>query len=409
MPRKSLGKIIESHPTGFPDVCIIKFENRPFFYIRIYHAKKYYYRTTETVDVGRALKVVPEIFTTFLQNPTSNEKNESHSVSFLIDKFVAHHELRVKRGEITERTWEAKHNSLRSGMLAYLIEFSLLRVNELNFKKDFEKYASWRKAQGYKHSTIKLEVKIIKEFATWLHTNGFIKNATCNIPVPRQTHEAREEEENERAFTEEQVVLIRTEFEKQIENSTGSEKGRWIQVHHYFELMLEGGFRTSELFHVEWRDIQMKDNGECLMDVRVSKTGQRDTIFISKVVPLIKEFQKSKKVPITKETSLWTNPGTHKMWSKQFFSTRFRKILNAVGLGLEYRLYCCRATHITRRIAKGVRTYLLAKNLGTSEYMIAKHYEDVILAEETKSLLLHDEKPDLVIQKAEKQVFVPLV
>ena len=109
----------------------------------------------------------------------------------------------------------------------------------------------------------------------------------------------------------------------------------------------------------------MKDNGECLMDVRVSKTGQRDTIFISKVVPLIKEFQKSKKVPITKETSLWTNPGTHKMWSKQFFSTRFRKILNAVGLGLH--------------------------------------------AEETKSLLLHDEKPDLVIQKAEKQVFVPLV
>lgn len=246
--------------------------------------------------------------------------------------------------------------------------------------------------QGYKQSSIKLEIKIIKEFANYLQKNGFIKDATCNLPIPRMTHEAKEEEENEKAFNEEQIVLMRTELHKQIADAEGVEVYKWKQVLQYFELMLEGGFRTDELVHVEWRDIQMKANGECLMDVRIFKTGRRNSVFISKTIPLIRASQENKKVPVKKDTSLWTNPGTQKRWSKQFFTRRFRIVLGAVGLGKEFRHYGCRVTHITRGIYKDFSTYLIAKNLGTSEGMIHRQYENVIIEEQTMMRLQGQQK-----------------
>ena len=67
-------------------------------------------------------------------------------------------------------------------------------------------------------------MKIIKEFASWLQKNGFIKDDTYNIVVPRQTLEAREEEEGEKAFTKKQVKVIREELERKVNDSEGSQK-----------------------------------------------------------------------------------------------------------------------------------------------------------------------------------------
>ena len=406
------GKQTQKVETPFPSVHLVQFENSPYWWIRFWkkERRQSFFRSTETVDQARAMALLPEIYQEFLKNPDANSKTENATVSEMIDAFLAFHEQRVKRKEIKQSTFEVKQCSLRSGMLKYLLEFGFFRVKELNFERHFKDYCSWRKGLGYKHSTVKEEVKIIKEFANWLFKNGLIKDATCNIPIPRQTHEAREEEQGEKAFTEEQVKAIRGELERRIEESEGVEVWKWKQMLYFFELQLEGGFRTDELFNIQFGDIKYKSNGETLVDVRVSKTGRRNTIFLSQTVPKVIALFKSKKVDPKSTTSLWMDFGTRKQWSSQFFSRRFREILTAVGLGLEYRMYCCRATHITRRIHKGVSTYLLAKNLGTSEMMIHKHYEDVIIENENRVLLgMTDKKMDVVLKKSEKEVFIPLV
>jgi integrase len=383
------GKQLEKIQTPFPSVFLVLFANSPYWWIRFWNKQKRqsFFRSTETVDKDRAMALVPEVYQEYLQNPDANRADEGITVPELIDRFVAHHEERVKRKEITARTWDAKQNSLKTGLLNYLIEFRLLRVKELNFRKDFVRYPSWRKALGYKTSSIKLEVKIIKEFANWCLKNGYIKDATCNIVVPRQTHEAKDDETNERAFSEEQITLIDNEFKRLREVSEGSERVKWTQVHLYFQLMLDGGFRTDELWHVEFRDIKSKSNRETLLDVRISKTGRRNTVFLTDTVSQLKILYESKNIDVVPSLSLWIDVGTQKMWTKQFFTRRFREVLTNLSIGLEFRLYCCRATHITRAIINQVSTYLLAKNLGTSEYMIHRHYEDILVEEQTKMLL----------------------
>jgi integrase len=229
--------------------------------------------------------------------------------------------------------------------------------------------------------------------------------------VPRQTHEAREEEDaSAKAFTEKQVSLIREELERLISEAEGAEKVKCTQVQCYFELMLEAGTRTDELYHWEFRDVKIKPSGEVLVDVRVSKTGRRNTIFMSETVTKLRNLYKSKNIDVKPSTSLWIDVGTQKRWSKQFFSGRFRKVLTAVELGMDYRMYCCRSTNITRALKRGVGTYLLSKNLGTSEMMISKYYEDIQIEHEGGALLgLITKKPDLIISEPVKEVFVPLV
>ena len=95
---------------------------------------------------------------------------------------------------------------------------------------------------------------------------------------------------------------------------------------------------------------------------------------------------KNKGIKVGPETSLWIDPNTGNPYRKGWFNERFRKVLNDLGMGIEYRLYSCRSTHITDAIERGVSTYILAKNLGTSEKMIREEYEDLFIQLQTKEL-----------------------
>ena len=115
---------------------------------------------------------------------------------------------------------------------------------------------------------------------------------------------------------------------------------KWNQLLQFYELMLDAGTRTDDLFHVEFCDIKLKSNNETLMDVRISKMGRRNTIFIFEVVQRLRARYKSKNIEVKPSSSLWIDVGRQKRWSKQFFSCRFKEELTAVGLGLEFRMYC---------------------------------------------------------------------
>ena len=140
---KPKGKIIENIPTGFPECVLIRYEHRPYYYLRIYDRKrkKQYFRSTETASPESALRVVPEMYTSFLQNPTP-DKEDKFTLTQLVDLFIQHVEKRYKRGEIAEKTAISKINTCRQGVIPYLMHKSILRVRDVKPKDHFRDYTN---------------------------------------------------------------------------------------------------------------------------------------------------------------------------------------------------------------------------------------------------------------------------
>ena len=225
MPGQPRGKQIQAVESGFPDVSIVLFANRPHWHIRIYDRTKqnYVYRVTNTADIETAKRVLPEIYTTYLANPNLNSQEEKYSTIELVEQWVAYQEQRVKSNQITPNTFKAKTSVMRNALMNYLIEYNLLRATDLNPKKDFQRYVNFCLMTKRKLSTIKKDVVTIKEWITWLYEKGYVKNSTVVCEIPRQTQAAKHADEKPRAFTKEQVALINETFDKLIENASASQ------------------------------------------------------------------------------------------------------------------------------------------------------------------------------------------
>lgn len=396
---RAKGRIIQKLPTGFPNVELILHANNPYWYVKIYDLteKRNFIRSTNTADEAKAMRVLPEIYTAFLQSPDALKRQHKLTTCDLVDKWISHVDLRLKRREIEETTHGNKTFSMRKAILPYILDHNLLRITDINPKKDFKAYVDWRLDQGLKLSSVLNEVKHLKEWLTWCYKQNYIDSNDIIIHIPRQTSKKKyEDDESAKAFTNEMFEDIVIALSQKIKNSKGYEQLKWQQVFHFFSLMIDGGFRTDELYNMQWRDIKSKPIPllnpdvptlfENLCEVRVSKTGYRQTIIESPSFYLLREIYKSKGIDVSPTASLWPRPGTKRMWSKQLFTTRFRTILNELNIPKEFRLYSSRATYITDRIENGVSTYLIAKNIGTSETMIRKNYESVLMRLQTDEL-----------------------
>lgn len=392
-----LGKFLETEPTGFPEVALVKTDKSPYWLVRIYRGnQRYSHRSTQTTDLKRAQGLVGEIYGAFLRNPDEKRPEDRETTVVLLDQWVEYEKDRWKKREIERNTYESRNTTATTGIAPYLMEKGLLRKSDLNPRKDFKDYPGWRVAKGYKRSTVTLELKHIKQWVGWLHKKGYVKDPTVDAHVPRQTHRAAAEEDGQaKAFTNDQFEDIVGMFEHLMNTSKGFEKVKWQQVWAFFCLMFDGGFRTDELWHLTFGQCKCRKTRfvgdyetECLVDVQISKTGPRETIFMSNMIGYLRELYEQKGLKVTGSTPLWANPLTGQKWSKQFFTNRFRKkVLDPLGIiGDEYRLYSCRSTHITDKIENGVSTYLLAKNVGTSETMIRQEYEDVLMRLQTREL-----------------------
>ena len=275
---------------------------------------------------------------------------------------------------------------------------SLLHVQDIKPREHFKNYANWRLDNGYRLQSIKTEVKHIREWGVRLYKQNYVNSSDFIIEVPRQTYTAIQDEAG-KAFTDEQYMRIVNYMIDMQQKANGIQKPKCIQLFNFFNLMIAGGFRTHELWNLQFRDCQSRqaehvDEIENLIHIRVSKTGPRDTVFPSPCIRDLMLLYRKSGYPVDPETSLWVDPNTGKPWRKGWFNERFRKVLTALGMETEYRLYSSRSTHITDAIERGVSTYILAKNLGTSEKMIREEYEDLFIQLQTKELFKGRDRED---------------
>ena len=236
---KAKGKIIENISTGFPECVLIRYEHRPYYYLRIYdrQRKKQYFRSTETASPETALRITPEIYTNFLQNPTP-DKADKFTLTQLVDLFIQHVEKRLMRVEIAETTAVSKINTCRQGVIPYLMHKSLLRVCDIKPKEHFKDYANWRLDNGYRLQSIKTEVKHLREWGKWIYKQNYVNESDFIVEVPRQTY-LKQDQELGKAFTDDQVINITNYMIEKQKEAKGAEILKRAQLFNFFSLMLE--------------------------------------------------------------------------------------------------------------------------------------------------------------------------
>ena len=316
----------------------------------------------------------------------------------MVDLWINHVESRLKRHEITHNTKVNKINTIKNGVLPYLIDQKVLRVAAVDGRKTFKNYVEWRTQQGVKRSTLVTEIKHIKEFVTWLHLKNLLPSPVVDLSLPRQTYQAKAAEGKVEAFTDEEIDLITNELNKRINETTGDEKYRWTQIFLFVQFMLDSGMRTDEVRNltfgqVSLRGLKGKVQKECSVDIVISKTGPRQAVFMSSSIYWLMELYQSKGIKIEPNTPLWINPETGKKFWNGFHQHWFRRLLNDLGFDHQYRLYSLRHSHITQAIERGVDVYLISKLVGNSVGMITQTYDQVIMSQNTKQIF-KDERGD---------------
>ena len=383
-------RILKEIPSPFPQCSVVEMSDKPYLLIRIYDAKtqRYSYRSTGTVDEQKAMALLPEIYQAWMASPDQYKKEHRITTLELLEKFIEHTEQRHKRGEIQWNTMNGKRNTCRVGVLQYLTENQLLRIPDLNPKRHFKDYPTYRLDQGIKHSTVVAETKTIKEWVKWCYQQGYLKTGECFIDVPRKAIEQGVVPiEDGNAYTDEEVTNIVANLAGKVQNSTGVSKQLWQTTFRFFTMMLHSGCRTTELWNVQFQDCLYKTYDalkvqKLNLKIRVSKTGYRETIIESNIPLLQKDFLQDKGVKVDKTTSVWCNPNTGKPFSIKSIRNKFYQVLVEEGLEETHRLYDARATYITERLLNSgnkLSTYVLAKAVGNSEQQIRATYENLMM------------------------------
>jgi integrase len=126
------------------------------------------------------------------------------------------------------------------------------------------------------------------------------------------------------------------------------------------------GMRYGELTALEARDL---DADKGTLNLRTSKTGEREVLLSTAAVAFFVE-QASSKLP--RAPMFTTAAGAR--WTPSLQSRRMRQ---ASGLRA-FVFYSLRHYSLSRQLAAGIPSALVAKNSGTSEQMLRQHYHKFI-------------------------------
>ena len=139
-----------------PDVRLIRFENRQFWYMRIYsrETKRNVFRVLNTESKEEALRVFPEIYRQWLLNPNPSGRETKKTVIQLAEEWMEEVDQRVQRKEITANTAISKKQPVIHAVIPYLIDKGLHQTKTLQPNKDFQSL-SLDDDEGLQRSTIK--------------------------------------------------------------------------------------------------------------------------------------------------------------------------------------------------------------------------------------------------------------
>lgn len=417
-------KIEIKEPTLNGEAFIIKYVERDCFYLRVKRdGKRYTNLSLATTDIAVARK---NALNAYMQIASEPPKSRARNFGFekSCEEYLKEKEKEVSRKQLAPRSFEIYRQRIYQRIIPYAKFAGVKSISDIR-KNTFENYAGyyldvkekgkWSSVtSGLSTSTINSDITTLRSLLKWM-----VKRDLLDPRKLPEIHKLKDRtnyrDEVNPAFFPEEFARFKDklyQFDQNIDDEESKWKRRWFI--HFVLFQYQGGFRLDETAQIRLLDceVQKRPDGKLKGVVHVSpttKTGRRDVIMNGHTLRKVK-YHLNKGIKIrnqqieaynlrvkngeildrkgnarpeltplrsaSNDDLLMMNPflPNRKMYHIEHVRRWWNDVVGQCDFEKKYTLYSLRSTHITHSILKGIRTRVIADNVGTSESQIEKTY-----------------------------------
>jgi len=357
--------------------------------IRVYSSelKKYNFISLESTSVSSAKLEGIKLYGTLVSDIETGKAigNDKRKLTFYIDMFLDHMEVRRKNGHITHHRVVVVRQLLRS-LEKFADEHKNPNITSLIDLYE-EKYEEWRDrsltrltAKALTANTRNNEIQVHRQFFNHLKNKDIIRRSPVTSKFKRQS--------TNKPFPQKNYSKLMSVMRKEIEQQKHPKiKWNWQCMRTVILLMSGTGCRVTEVKNLRWSHITLDKNK--LPRIHFEGKGKERDITVSKrVYGYLMDLKEFKKV--------WGRDWewNEKEYEMVFSSWRMKKMLNQFDSwgrrnwyeqsGVdpkEYPLVCFRHKFISDALRNGSHALQIANYTGTSVKMIQMTYGSITAPE----------------------------
>lgn len=392
------------------EIQIFRYDTRPGWYVRFWNKerRRYVVRSLKTEDASLATDRAIQIWKELVPLIKAGVPTEALTFQAAVHQYLNHKEARVDAGEIKAGAHRDSVTQLKTFLIYCKIE-GIQRISDVQ-PHSLDGFMEWRRDKSLKVTTGKegtlkrasLNKSIREVRAFWKYLR---KKRLTSVDIDLMEVTTRHEEARTKnvAFTPEHWCLIEGELLRMSKETQG-ERRELLPGQQYFrhlmktllQVLCDSGMRPQEAVNLlEWRDLTLHERGKspaelalsgaCSLQIRnPTGKGSRITVCDSGVYlklwrRYVQQWRKDTGHRVLRQSDLiFGNPLTDQPYVYSYFGNYFRDVLATLGLtGLGYTIRSSRGFCVTRLLASGHPAYLVAKNLGHSQEVMKKSYEQL--------------------------------
>ena len=392
------------------EIQIFRYDTRPGWYVRFWNKDKrrYVVRSLKTEDASLATDRAIHVWKELVPLIQAGVPTETLTLQSAVHQYLNHKEARVEAGEIKP----GAHRDSVTQLKTFLIFCKLEQITQISDVKphSFDGFVEWRRDKSLKITTGKegrlkrasLNKAIREVRAFWKYLR---KKRLTDVDLDLMEVSTRHEEERTRnvAFTLDHWALIEGELLR-LSKETHGQRRELLPSQRYFRRMMktllqvlcDSGMRPQEAVNLlEWRDLTLHPRGKtreervwsggCSLKIR-NPTGKGSRTTVCDAGNYLKiwrlhviDFRKTVGLrPLKPNDLIFGNPMTDSPYSYSLLGNYFRSVLEKLDLkGCGYTIRSSRGFCVTRLLALGHSPYLISKNLGHSQEVMRKNYEQL--------------------------------
>ena len=405
------------------EIQVFRYDTRPGWYVRFWNKEKrrYVVRSLKTKDEAQAIDRAIQVWKELVPLIKAGVPTEVLTMQAAVHQYLEHKQARVDAGEIKAGALRDARAQLKTLLIFCKLQ-DISRISDVQ-PHSFDTFVEWRrdksmkvtvgKEQRLERSSLNKSIREVRAFWKYLRQKRLVE-ADIDLMEVSTRHE--QERTKNVAFTPEHWELIEHEL-VQMSKETRGKRRDLLPSQQYFRTMMkvllqvlcDAGLRPQEATNLlEWRDLTLHEQGKspveralsggCALQIR-NPTGKGSRITVCDAGVYLKNWRMyvnhwRKEIghrPLKPNDLIFGNPLTDQPYSYSLLGTYFRKVLDAAGLkGLGYTIRSSRSFCVTRLLALGHPPYLISKNLGHSQEVMRKNYEQ-LTAEDLLAQFLNED------------------
>ena len=392
------------------EIQLFRYTGKPTWYVRFYDKakQKYVVRSLRTTDEAQATDEAIQLWKELVPLIKAGTAASVPSLPEAVHQYLEHKQSRVDAGEIKDGAKRDAETQLKTFLIFCKLQ-EIARISDVQ-SHSLDGFMEWRRDQSLKVTTGKAGTlkraslnKAIREVrAFWKYLR---KKRLTDVDIDLMEVSTRHEEPKTKnvAFDPGHWALIEGELLR-LSKETRGERRELLPAQQYFrhlmltllQVLCDSGMRPQEAVNLlEWRDLKLLPKGKtrdevawsgaCSLKIR-NPTGKGSRTTVCDAGNYLKLWRLyvigwRKQVghrQLQPNDLIFGNPMTDQPYTYSFFGNYFRSVLKNLQLdGLGYTIRSSRSFCVTRLLALGHPPYLVSKNLGHSQEVMQKNYEQL--------------------------------